>query len=238
MTLRLEKQYSHGLTLTAGYTLSKTIASTTQSNTWVVGPSNHLYDARYNRGIEANDIPQRLALSYVYDLPFGTGRPYLSRGIAGRVLGNWELAGITVFQKGRPLLITGPDATNLLNFVSTNGRTNRVKSPLLPDGQQTLSKWFDTSAFQPAAPYTVPTDSLSQPNLRGPGRNNFDWSIIKNNPFKERYNLQFRAEMFNIFNHPALEARGNTTEQTNAQFGQIVLGGNPRNIQFGLRLVF
>jgi len=44
--------------------------------------------------------------------------------------------------------------------------------------------------------------------------------------------------MFNIFNHPALEARGNTTEQTNAQFGQIVLGGNARNIQFGLKLLF
>ncbi len=238
--MRLEKQYSHGLILSTSYTASKTIANTMQSNTWVVGPSNSLYNARYNRGIEANDVPQRLVFSLVYDLPFGKGRKFLSSStpIMNHVLGGWQFSSLSVLQKGRPVMITAPDSTNLFNFSSTNGRADRLKDPVLPDGQQTLNKWFDTTAFQRAATYTVPTDSVSQPRLRGPGRVNFDVSFVKNTMVRERFNLQFRAEMFNISNTPALDARGNTNEVSSAQFGQIVNGGNPRNVQFGLRLVF
>jgi hypothetical protein len=202
-----------------------------------VGPSNSLYNARYNKGIEANDIPQRVVVSYLYDLPFGRGRKYMTTGLASRVAGNWQFSGITVLQKGRPVLITAPDQTNLLNFSSTNGRANRLKDAELSSGQ-TLTRWFDTSAFERAAPFTIPTDSLSQPSLRGPGRVNFDISVIKNNPFRERYNIQFRAEMYNISNRPALDARGATVDVASPLFGQIVTGGNPRNIQFGLRFVY
>ncbi|MGI8990560.1 MAG: carboxypeptidase regulatory-like domain-containing protein [Bryobacteraceae bacterium] len=237
MTLRIQKQMSHGFLFTLGYTLSKTIASTAQSNTWVVGPSNALYNAKYNRGLEANDAPQRLVLSYIYEVPFGKGRQYLNTGIAAWALGGWEASGISVFQSGRPILIQAPDQTNLLNFIATNGRANRLKDPVLSSGQ-TLNHWFDTTAFQTAAPFTVPTDSLSQPDLRGPRRINTDFSLIKNNRFREHYNAQFRAEFFNVFNHPQLEARGATTNLTDPQFGQIVLGGGDRNIQFGMRLVF
>jgi len=237
--LRLEKQYSQGMTLSASYTASKTIANTMQSNTWVVGPSNSLYNARYNRGIEANDVPQRLVVSMLYDLPFGKGKRFLSEGgLASKFIGGWQFSNITVLQKGRPVLITAPDVTNLLNFSSTNGRANRLKDPVLPDGQQSLNRWFDTSAFERAAPYTLPTDSVSQPRLRGPGRVNVDFSLLKNTYFRERFNVQFRAEFFNVSNTPALDARGATTDVASAQFGQIVLGGNPRNIQFGLRFVF
>lgn len=237
---RLEKQYSNGMTLSASFTGSKTIANTMQSNTWVVGPSNSLYNMRYNKGIEANDLPRRLVFSYVYDLPFGKGRKLLNDAhpVVQKALGGWQFSSITVLQSGRPILITAPDVTNLFNFSSTNGRANRLKDPVLSGDAQTLNKWFDTSAFERAAPYTLPTDSVSQPRLRGPGRVNFDMSFLKNTQFKERYNLQFRAEFFNISNTPALDARGNTTEVSSAQFGQIVNGGNPRNIQFALRFVF
>ena len=136
------------------------------------------------------------------------------------------------------MLITAPDVTNLLNFSSTNGRANRLKDPVLPDGEQNLNRWFDTTAFERAAPYTLPTDSVSQPRLRGPGRVNVDFSLLKNTYFRERFNVQFRAEFFNISNTPALDARGPTTDVASAQFGQIVLGGNPRNVQLGLRFVF
>jgi hypothetical protein len=202
-----------------------------------VGPSNALYNAKYNRSVEANDVPQRLVLSYIYDLPLGKGKQYMNHGIASMVLGGWEASGISVFQSGRPLLIQAPDQTHLLNFISTNGRADRLKDPVLSSGQ-TLNHWFDTTAFATAAPYTVPTDSLSEPDLRSPRRINTDFSLIKNTLFKERFNVQFRAEFFNIFNHPQLDARGATTDITNAQFGQIVLGGGDRNIQFGMLVRF
>ncbi|MEO7146035.1 MAG: TonB-dependent receptor [Bryobacteraceae bacterium] len=237
MTARVTKQYSNGLMFQLAYTLSKTIANTAQSNTWVVGPSNSLYDPNYNRGLEANDVPQRLVLSYIYDLPGGPGKRYLNHGIAGTVLGGWEVSGISVFQSGRPILITAPDQTGIYDFSYTNGRANRLHTGVLATGQ-TDNHWFDTTAFVPAAAYTIPTDSLSQPNLRGPRRINSDVALIKNTRFKEKYNVQFRTEFYNIFNHPALNSP--VTDVTSAQFGQIIssIGGSERNIQFSLKVLF
>ncbi len=237
MTARVQKQYSHGLLFQLGYTLSKTIANTAQSNTWVVGPSNGLYNPNYNRSIEANDVPQRLVLSYIYDIPLGKGKSYLSHGVPAVMFGGWEVSGISVLQSGRPILITAPDQTNLYDFSYTNGRANRICNPVLSTGQ-TDSHWFNTSCFQAAPPFTIPNDSLSQPNLRSPRRINTDFSLIKNTRFLERCNMQFRAEFFNLFNHPALSPP--ITDITNAQFGQITsaIGGSERNIQFGLRFVY
>jgi hypothetical protein len=206
----------------------------------VVGPSNALYNANYNRGIEANDVPQRLVLATIYDFPVGYGKRFLNHGFAATAFGGWEFSGISVLQSGRPILITAPDQTNLYNFIATNGRANRLHSGALKSAQSD-NHWFDTSAFTVAPPFTVPTDSLTQPDLRGPRRINFDWSLIKNTKFKEdRYNVQFRAEFYNVFNHPALQATGPTTDVSSAQFGQIVqsIAGSERNIQFGLRFLF
>ena len=144
---------------------------------------------------------------------------------------------ITVLQSGRPILISAPDNTNLLDFSYTNGRADRLKSGVLSSGQS-KDHWFDTTAFKAAAPFTIPTDSLSQPDLRGPGRTNFDISFFKNTQVTERINVQFRSEFFNMFNSPFFEARGSTTDVPSPDFGRITSGGNPRNIQFGLRVLF
>jgi hypothetical protein len=175
-------------------------------------------------------------LSHVWDLPFGFGRPHLSRGIAARILGNWQFSGITVLQAGRPILISAPDNTGLLEFAYTNGRADRLRSGVIEN--PTKTKWFDTEAFRPATRFTVPTDSLSQPDLRTPWRNAWNWSFFKNNPIKERYNIQFRAEFYNIFNTPQFDVRGASTDVTNGLFGQITEGGGNRNIQLGLRVIF
>lgn len=237
MTARFEKRYSNNLTFSMAYTMSKSISSTGESNTWVVGPSNALFDPKYNRSHEANDTPHRLVISHLYDLPFGKGKRWAQSGIANWVLGGWQWNGITVLQAGRPILITAPDNTGLLDFSYTNGRADRLKSGVLDSGQS-LDRWFDTTSFKAAAPYTVPTDSLSQPDLRGPGRKSFDMSLFKNTRPREWLNLQFRAEFFNLFNSAFFEARNQTTDVTNPDFGRILQGSNPRNIQFGLRVVF
>jgi hypothetical protein len=236
MTARLEKSYSRGFTLSLAYTLSKLIASTAESNSWVIGPSNALYNPGYNRGLDANDTPHRLVISQVWDLPFGLGRRYLSKGIAARVLGNWQFSGITVLQAGRPILISAPDNTGLLDFSYTNGRADRLKTGVIDDASKT--RWFDTAAFRPAAAFTVPTDSLSQPDLRTPWRYAWNWSFFKNTPIKDRYNVQFRAEFYNVFNSPQFDVRGASTDVSNPLFGQITEGGGQRNIQFGIRLMF
>ena len=237
MTARFERRYSAGLLLSAGYTLSKTLATTGESNTWVIGPSNALYNPKYNRSLEANDATHRLVISHVYDFPFGKGRRWMSSGLASRIVGGWQFNGLVVLQSGRPILISAPDNTQLLEFAYTNGRADRLKSGVLASGQS-KDNWFDTTAFKAAAPFTVPTDSLSQPDLRGPGRKNFDISFFKNTYVKERFNVQFRAEFFNMFNSAFFEARGATTDVPSPDFGRIISGGNPRNIQLGLRVIF
>ena len=85
----------------------------------------------------------------------------------------------------------------------------------------------------------MPDDSLTQPRLQDPGRKNFDISIFRNLRIGERVNAQFRAEFYDMFNTPALSL-GNTSSVTvNApQFGKVFIGTSPRNIQFGLRIVF
>ncbi len=157
-------------------------------------------------------------------------------GIAARVLGNWQFSGATVVQAGRPILISGPDNAGLLDFIYTNGRADHLRSGVISDPSKT--KLFDTSAFRPAVAFTVPTDSLSQPDLRTPWRNAVKWSFFKNNPIKERYNIQFRTEFYNIFNTPQFDVRGASTDVTNPLYGQITEGGGPRNIQFSVRVLF
>lgn len=240
MIARLEKAYSRGLLLSVSYTLSKLIASTAESNTWLIGPSNALYNPKYNRHVEGNDTPHRLVISHVWDVPFGKGKSYLNNGgVLSRVVGDWQFSGITVIQAGRPILISAPDNTRLLEFAYTNGRADRLKSAVLDN--PTKTQWFDTTAFRPAATFTVPTDSLSQPDLRTPWRQAVNWSVFKNIPLTvkdKNINVQFRTEMFNVFNTPQFDVRGASTDVTSALFGQITEGGGERNIQFGLRIFF
>jgi len=175
-------------------------------------------------------------IAHVWELPFGPGQPYLSKGILVRVVGGWQFSGITVLQAGRPILITGPQNAGVPDFNYTNGRVNRLHSGVLSN--PTLQHWFDTSAFVAAPRYTFPTDSLSQPDLRTPWTNAWNWSFLKNNRIKERYNLQFRAEFYNLFNHPQFDCRSSCADVTSPTFGQITEGGGNRQIQFGLRLLF
>jgi hypothetical protein len=239
LLVRVDKQYSNGLSFSAAYTNSKTITNSFESAAGERGPQNALYDPNYSRALESNDVPQRLVLSFLYELPVGYGKPYLSRGLLSHIVGNWQFSGITVFQSGIPLRIAASDTTGLLDFSLNVGRPNRSRDPVLPSSERTGDRWFDTGAFSIAPPFTMPNDSLTQPRLRDPGRSNFDISLFRNQRFGERYNVQFRAEFYNIFNTPALSLGTGSSVTVNApQFGRILNGTNPRNIQLGLRFLF
>jgi len=160
-----------------------------------------------------------------------------SKGLLGKVIGNWQLSGVSVFQKGIPLRIAGPDMTGLPDFSLNVGRGNRLCNPVLSN--PTTQKYFDTSCFAAAPPFTLPTDSWTQPALRDYGRENFDASLIRNQRIRERYNVQFRAEFFNLFNHPVLSlGTGSSVTIGTPQFGQVLSGGGQRTTQPGTRIVF
>jgi hypothetical protein len=222
-----EKRLSRGLTGLVGYTYAHAIDNVA---TDFGGGTGTPQDPRYrnlDRGNSAFDIRQRLTASFTYRLP-GFG----SKSMAGRFLGNWQINGILQSQTGLPF--TPGLATATVN-TGTGSRPDRVGSGILPSSQRSLSRWFDPTAFATPALYTY--GNAGRDILYGPGRTNLDASLFKDFRLSERLTIQFRAEAFNIMNHPQFG-------QPNATIGNAAVGtitsivGNPRQLQGALRLAF
>ncbi len=231
-TLRADKRMARGLTLQAAYTISKQIDNVQErfsGRSSFIDPNN----LSLSRSIGDDDRPHLLVMNYIYELPFGPHKRWVKSGVPSHVVGNWQVSGITTFGKGIPVVIAGPSNTRL---PGVNAAAVRVKSPVLPQNEQTLDRWFDTLAFQPAPTFSMGNDSRTQPNLRTPGLKTFDLALSRNQPIRERLNLQFRAEFFNAFNTPQFGAPVNSV--TSRDFGRILSAGSGRIIQFGLRLSY
>lgn len=232
MTVRVDKEMGSGLMFQASYTISKLIDNVQErfgAGTSFVDPLN----LSRSRSISEDDRPHLLVINYIYDLPFGRGRKWAGDGWLARVFGGWQVTGITTFAKGRPVVIRGPSNTQL---PGVGAYTVRSKSPVLPKEEQSLDRWFDTTAFVSAPAFSLGTDSRTQPNLRGPGISTFDIAVHRNQLIQERVNLQFRVEFQNAFNTPQFaNPVGNVIA---SDFGRVTSGGSPRQIQFGLRLAY
>ncbi len=237
---RLEKRFSSGLSFLASYTFSKLIdeASSVFDATIFTGPvANFPVADSFNRKLERDlsngDIPQNFVLSSTYDLPLGPHHRFKSNGIAGRLLGGWELAGILSLQSGLPLAVT--QSTNFNSFAGFGTqRPNRVGDPALSGLERTTSQWFNTTAFSVAPQFTVGNSSRNP--VRGPGFRNLDLALIRRMSVNERVKVEFRAEVFNLTNTPPLNAP-NVTLGTPG-FGSITSAGDPRVLQFALKMLF
>jgi hypothetical protein len=224
MTVRVDKQFSHGLSFQASFTAGKQIDNVQErfgGRSTFVDPNN----LSLSRAIGEFDRPRFLVLNYIYELPLPR------QGLAGKILGRWQVSGITTFGAGLPMVITGPNNTRLPGVSATAVRS---KDPVL--SSPTIDRWFDTTAFAPAPTYSIGNDSRTQPRLRTPGLNSWDLSFSRSQRFRERVNLQFRGELYGAFNNPQFDAPNGNVVATN--FGQIVGAGGARQIQLGLRLSF
>ena len=197
---KYSRRLSAGLQALVSYTWSKTI-----DNTNIVWP----YDDTFNRGPgtgKAPDIPHVFVASYVYELPFGKGRPFLSDmpTALDLVIGGWQVNGITTIRSGAPLVVTVQ--TSLLNTTTGNYANLACSDVGLP---KTVEQWFDTSCFTPPAQFVFGNSGKS--HVRGPGVVNFDLSLFKKFAIDEKRAIEFRAEFFNAFNNPHF-ANPNTTQ--------------------------
>ncbi len=232
-TLRAERPFAHGLLFQASYTAAKLIDDV---NERFLGGTNYVnpYNLSMSRSISAADVSQRLVGNYVYELPFGHGKHYLSHGIASWILGNWQTTGILSFQTGTPISIGAscsfPGATGLGCYA------DRLKDGNLPSGQRSMNQWFDTTAFANPAPYSFGSGSRTEPDLRNPGAISFDSVMSRWQPIRERMRLQFRAELYNLLNHPNLGAP--STAITSSTYGQITSKSGNRTVTMALRLEF
>jgi hypothetical protein len=179
-------------------------------------------------------------LSHTYDLPFGQGKALMGNvtGVVDKLISGWQLNGILTFASGQPFgaLVDGDNAV-IGGFYAP--RANRLRDGNLPSGQRTPNRWFDASAF--ATPPRGTFGNSGRNILDGPGTKLYDFSLFKNTYIGERFNVQFRAEFFNIFNHPNfLAPLGAGFDKVNApaSFGIITQARNAREIQFGLKVIF
>lgn len=232
-TLRAERSFANGLMFQVSFTGAKLIDNV---NERFLGGANFInpYDLSMSRSLSAADINRRLVANWVYELPFGHGKPFLSQGIGGKILGNWQVSGILTTQTGTPLSIT--PACTMPGVSGLGCYADRFRSGLLSDGAQTMDRWFDTTAYINPGAYSFGNGSRTEPNLRNPGTFGFDTVLSRWQPIRESVRLQFRAEFYNMLNHPNLGAP--STGITSSTYGMITSKAGTRTMVMGLRLEF
>ncbi|HXH50480.1 MAG TPA: carboxypeptidase-like regulatory domain-containing protein [Terriglobia bacterium] len=251
---KLERRFSNGMSLLTAYTYSKNIGT---SDGYVSGNIQNPYNAEASRGPVTSDRTHQLSLSYLYDLPFGNGKQHMVNAgkLANGILGGWEVGGITAIQSG--LALTPGLSFDPTNTNSGSPRPDMIGNPkdfsfdtstqaamgCSQPGKQTLDCFYNQAAFilSPLAPGQVSAHvfgNTANGVLRGPDLITFDFSTMKNFKFNERWTLQFRAEMFNIFNHPNFANPDTTVDVPGGASISSTIPDNQREIQFALKLLF
>ncbi|MGH9534810.1 MAG: carboxypeptidase regulatory-like domain-containing protein [Terriglobales bacterium] len=232
----LRKSFSHGFLFQTSYTWSHaTDYGSSFEGAWG-GSSGALdpSDLAYTYGNSDYDQPQRLVMSYIYDIPGPQFAKLLTNG--------WEVSGITTFQAGFPITVVYPGGSPALecpaiSFFGCWDRPNQVSGITFYTNPRSApgNEWFGGNAF---APQTTGTLGDSPRNsFFGPGLANYDFSLMKNMSVGEGKNLQLRGEFYNVFNHENFASPDNYIETP--EFGDITsTAGNPRNIQLAVRITF
>jgi Carboxypeptidase regulatory-like domain len=258
--LTVTRRFKGGGTFLAAYTNAKLLSNTDTLTTWLegsgVGQVQDWNNLKGEKSLSAQDVSQRLVISYVYDLPFGHGQKYMSdvSGVMEKVVSGWGVDGVTSFQKGFPVPISYGGS----NGISNAGFTQNFA--LRPDIVPGCSKstqivpsslgfsWFNQNCFTAPGAWAFGDESRVDPTIRGAGINNWDIAVFKTTNFgpDERLGLQFRSEFFNTFNRVQFGLPNSaccydpaTKTGNNASFGIVNSQlNNPRLIQFALKFLF
>ncbi len=246
----LTKRFSHGISFLASYVYSKSIDDASSFNMTgsaakPVAGENDLaqnpFDVGAERGRSLFDSRQRFVLSYQWSLPFWT-QPH---GWYQQAFGGWQLNGIATIMTGTPFTVFDStdfsvqgSAPEISGFFSN--RPNLVPGQNPNAGPRTTSAWLNRAAFQqiiqdpnsPVEQFGTAGRNIAQ----GPGYANWDFSAFKNIRVGEGKEFQFRAEFFNILNHPNF--RLPDSDISSPTFNQILAALPPRLIQFALKFNF
>jgi hypothetical protein len=239
---RVEKRFSHGLTFLASYTWAHAldIASNADLGAQNGGDFRFFKNPAQEYGNSDFDIRHRFVFSYLWELPIGHGKRALgdASGVLNQIVGGWQVGGITSVSTGNWFTIL--DANGVAN---SDGQQrpdligNPRSAPCVPN------TFFNTCAF--ADPASGSFGDVSRNSVQGPGYQIWDFSLFKNFSISERAKLEFRAEFFNVFNHPNLQfAKSgpqnsiNTTTFGTPEFGFLTAARDPRQIQLALKLSF
>jgi outer membrane receptor protein involved in Fe transport len=236
---KLEKRFSKGLWLLASYSWSKTLTDANSSLGSFFSPAaRDNYNRHLEKALAIYDVPTRLVVAFNYELPIGPGKPLLNKGVAGKVLGGWQVNGILSYQSGIPIQIGANNTLPLFNSGNTPNSIagQKVENPFSPF-DPAKNVLLNTSAF--SIPGTNQFGSSAQvlPNARNFPVYNEDLGLMKKFFIREQTYFELRFEMFNALNRVIFG--GPATNINNANFGQVTSQANgPRNGQIAGKFYF
>ncbi len=233
---RILKQMRHGGTISVSYTWSKDLTDAYYYN---YNPQDST-NIRADYGPANYNTPQILVVSYVYPLPFWqTGNDWYKRAF-----GRFQVSGITRFSSGLPINVVQPSNTDVSGdgVTSVSERPNKIGNYFA--GAHTEKQWINPAAF--AVPAAGTFGNFEAFGVPGPRYDNWDVSLQKTFPIYGPVALDFRAELFNVANHPSAFGVNNTLGSTNlgayiqgsSNFGQTSSFTDPRTAEFALKLHF
>jgi hypothetical protein len=229
---KLDRRFSNGFSMTTAYTYAKAIDSTGADN----GGFRYYINPSRNRARGDADIRHVFVQSYLYELPFGKGKKFLTSGPGAWIAGGWQVNSIFTLQTGRPFnlsvpggIINAPGSANDPNLVGTYTATKEVG----PGAQ-----WFERGAF--AQPAAGTFGNIGRNAFTGPGLFNIDASLFRRIRITERFTAELRLESFNATNTPKFNNPNG--DITSPNFGRVTgaqaAPNGPREVQLGLKIVF
>jgi hypothetical protein len=241
---RFEQRFSHGFTVLSSLSYAKSIDNGSSLRPIPVdGDTRDPNNPSDVRALSSFDFRRRWATSFLYELPFGRGKALLdnSNRVLDAVVGGWQLGGIFTMQDGMPFT---PICTSLPTY-QNGGQSGSSPTfcfpdatginPNLPQGEQDPKHWFNPAAFANQKPFSF--GNAGRNTIFAPGIIALDASLAKNFHFTERQKLEFRAEFFNVGNHPLFGYPGATIGT--ATFGVISTTIiDSRQLQAGLKYSF
>lgn len=248
----LAHHMSKGLYFQSAYTYSKSIDDVSTASVAFVTRVNDQNNPRASRGLSDFDRRQRFVTSAVYQMPFFAS----ANGLTKAALGEWEVSGVVILQSGTPFSVFDPAGGSAYALASPSSTATFAPGyscvNALSHGSTAsrLGNWINAAAYQPDPPATLSNNTASDATLYGntprnciigPPQKNVDFTLGKVFKLGERQNIRFRADFFNLFNHPSFQnpsapAVGSAVGSGLAPITSTV--GTPRLIQFSLKYSF
>jgi hypothetical protein len=232
LQLKVTKRFARSFMMLSSYTYGQVIDISSDAESGTLNAWNFNQD----RGPANFDIKHSWTTSGIYELPFGKGQRFGAglSPLANALLGGWQIDAIIVAQSGLPFTVGQQQG---LLSTGTGNRPNRIASGTLSNPMP--DHWFNLAAFQPTTDNTGTFGNSGRDILRAPGIVQTDLSVVKNTRFKERFEHQFRIEMFNAVNRAQFAAPGATIGTASAGVISSLLYNTPmRQIQLAMKLSF
>jgi hypothetical protein len=234
---RFEKRFSRGLSFLVAYTFSKTITDGSDGLWNRADGGRDNYCRSCERAVSSYDQPHRVITNTTYELPFGRGKAVGAswNRVTNAAFGGWQVNGILTLSQGPPLYNWGVSTSTCFCFGGTQRLDTTGVSPKLD--HPTIDRWFDTSQFTQPASFTFGNLGRTVSSVRAAPARVLDFSVFKSFRPREKTQVEFRAEAFNLSNTPLFGAPG--TIFGSSTFGVVTSQENsPRQIQLVLKVLF